>query len=379
MYLLEHDAKEILSTQGIPCPPGLLVENIDALNASPLPPGPWIVKGQVASGGRGKAGAIQKAATVAEIRTHVTSIIGSKVRGLTVEAARVEQTVDSAKEVYLGFLLDPASAQVRIILSERGGVDIERVPREHIHSALAKADASALVATVNHLSERLSRDVGKALREAAERVAQAFLTLEALLIEINPLFIRPDGSWVAGDAKLVTDDNALSRQPILCALLERRSDSYPETALKLRHGFDYVVVDPEGEIALLTTGAGLSMMLIDEMREAGLKPYNFLDIRTGGLRGETERLVHVLNWMAQGRRVRVLLINIFAGITDLAEFSRLLVTALDAVPQLKVPVVARLVGNGLPAAREVLASAGITLHTDLEAALAEVRKHLARA
>ena len=176
----------------------------------------------------------------------------------------------------------------------------------------------------------MSRASGKAVREAAEHVAQAFLTLEALLIEINPLFIRPDGSWVAGDAKLVTDDNALSRQPILRSLLERRSDSYPETALKLRHGFDYVVVDPEGEIGLLTTGAGLSMMLIDEMREAGLKPYNFLDIRTGGLRGETERLVHVLDWMAQGRRVRVLLINIFAGITDLAEFSRLLLAALGA-------------------------------------------------
>jgi succinyl-CoA synthetase beta subunit len=139
-----------------------------------------------------------------------------------------------------------------------------------------------------------------------------------------------------------------------------------------------VVVDPEGEIGLLTTGAGLSMMLIDELRAAGLKPYNFLDVRTGGLRGETARLVNVLKWISAGSSVRVLLVNIFAGITDLAEFSRLLVGALAQVPELKVPAVARLVGNGLPAAREVLEKAGIHLYTDLDEALAEVRQHLER-
>ena len=377
MYLLEHDAKDILSTQGIPCPPGVLLENTDALSASALPPGPWIVKGQVASGGRGKAGAIRKATTIDELRAHAMSIIGSNVRGLRARTVRVEQVVPAASEVYLGFLLNPASAKVQIILSERGGMDIEQISRDHIHSALANPDALSLAACVDRLAERMSRESGKAVREAGKRVAYAFAALEALLIEINPLFVLPDGTWIAGDAKLVTDDNALSRQPLLRAVLERRPDSYPESVLKLRHGFDYVVVDPEGEIGLLTTGAGLSMMLIDEMREAGLRPYNFLDIRTGGLRGETERLVHVLNWVAQGQRVRVLLVNIFAGITDLSEFSRLLVAALGAVPRLKVPVVARLVGNGLPAAREVLANAGIALHTDLDAALAEVRKHLA--
>jgi succinyl-CoA synthetase beta subunit len=137
-----------------------------------------------------------------------------------------------------------------------------------------------------------------------------------------------------------------------------------------------VVIDPEGEIGLLTTGAGLSMMLVDEMRAAGLKPYNFLDVRTGGLRGETTRLVKVLKWIHQGPNIKVMLINIFAGITELGEFSRLLVNALAEVPELKVPVVARLVGNGLPAAREVLGAANIAVYPDLDEALAEVRKHL---
>jgi succinyl-CoA synthetase beta subunit len=144
----------------------------------------------------------------------------------------------------------------------------------------------------------------------------------------------------------------------------------------LEHEFDYVVIDPQGELGLLTTGAGLSMMLIDELRAAALKPDNFLDIRTGGLRGETTRLVSVLTWIAAGPRVRLVLVNIFAGITELGEFSKLLVSALQQVPRLKVPVVARLVGNGLPAAREVLAQAGVTLYTDLGEAMAEVRNHL---
>jgi succinyl-CoA synthetase beta subunit len=181
---------------------------------------------------------------------------------------------------------------------------------------------------------------------------------------------------VAGDARLITDDNALPRQPALAKLVETRAATYPDVARKHRHGFDYVVVDPAGEIGLLTTGAGLSMMLIDELRAAGLKPYNFLDIRTGGLHGETTRLTQVLQWIGEGKNVKALLVNIFAGITDLGEFSRLLLQALQDAPALKVPVVARLVGNGLPAAREMLAAAGIALHTDLDAAIEEVRGRL---
>ena len=136
------------------------------------------------------------------------------------------------------------------------------------------------------------------------------------------------------------------------------------------------MVVPGGEFGLLTTGAGLSMMLIDEMRAAGLKPYNFLDIRTGGLRGETRRLTQVLKWVGEGRNVKVLLVNIFAGITDLGEFARLLVEAIAGAPGFRLPVVARLVGNGLPAARIVLSAARIGLHTDLDDALAAVREHL---
>ena len=377
MFLLEHDAKELLAAHGISAPAGVLLEHVDAMGSATLPEGPWMVKGQVPAGGRGKAGIIRKALTRAEAQSHAAAIIGSIARGHSVHSVRVEQELGRAREAYLGLILDSAAAQVRVIVSARGGMEVELVARDELHTAAAPADAALLAACVASLAATLPHEIRSAVSAAGERAARAFVDLEALLLEINPLFVFDDGSWLAGDAKLVTDDNALARQPSVRALLQRRADAYPETSLKLQHGFDFVVVDSAGEIGLLTTGAGLSMMLIDELREAGLAPYNFLDIRTGGLRGETTRLIQVLNWIAEGRNVRVLLVNIFAGITDLAEFSRLLVAALAAVPRLKVPVVARLVGNGLPAARQVLAAAGIALHTDLDAALIEVSRHLA--
>ena len=375
MYLLEHDAKEVLTACGILVPAGCLVASERELDGTALPPGPWMAKGQIAAGGRGKAGIIRKAATVAELHAQISAITGSTVNGRRVEAVRIEQQISGADEAYVSLMLDAAAGGVRVIVSERGGVDVEALAPDAIHSAVAAPDIEATARCVSQLTGAIPERLGAPLRDAALRLARVFYEREALLVEINPLFIRPDGSWVAGDAKLVTDDNALERQPALRELLARRAAAYPEAALKLGHGFDYVVVDPEGEIGLLTTGAGLSMMLIDELRAAGLKPYNFLDIRTGGLRGEITRLVSVLEWIARGPRVRVLLINIFAGITELGEFSRLLVTALSKSP-LRVPVVARLVGNGLPVAREVLSAAGIALHTDLDEALAALRRHL---
>jgi succinyl-CoA synthetase beta subunit len=355
-------------------PPGCLFT--DPATVDKLPPGPWVVKAQITVGGRGKAGLIKKAKTVAEAGARIAEIIGKQAKGRTVRAVRIEQQVHGASEAYIAMMLDPAAAGVRIIMAAQGGMEIESLPQEALKTVTAAPDAAALAAAAEKLAASFGGATAKALAEAGRAIATAFITDEALLIEINPLFVYPDGRWLAGDAKFVTDDAALPRQPTQHALLQDPAGTYGETVLKDAHGCDYVVVDPAGEIALLTTGAGLSMMLIDEMRGAGLKPYNFLDIRTGGLRGETKRLVNVLNWMRQGPNVKVLLINIFAGITELGEFSRLLVSALQDVPEFKVPVVARLVGNGMDSARAVLREAGITLHTDLDAALAEVRTHL---
>ena len=373
MYLLEHDAKELLAHHGVPTPAGKLLTDAEGVD---LPPGPWIVKGQIAAGGRGKAGIIRRATTHEEVAAHTRSMLGRVVKGKRIESVRVEQQVSHAQEAYFGLLLDAAAGGVRVIVSESGGMDIEALPHEQIRSATVAPAGEAIVACVDRLVEGMPGATATALRAAAAQLASVFLEREATLIEVNPLFVKPDGTWVAGDAKIVTDDNALDRQPWLLALARERHVVYPEVALKLEHGFDYVVVDPEGEIGLLTTGAGLSMMLIDELRAAGLKPFNFLDIRTGGLRGETTRLVKVLQWIGTAPRVRVVLINMFGGITDMGEFAKLLLEAMAEAPALKVPVVVRLAGNGLDEAREVLSAAGIPLHMDLDAAVAEVSSRL---
>ena len=378
MYLLEHDAKELLAARGLPVPAGVLADAATVLPA--LPPGPWVVKAQLATGGRGKAGGIRKAGTVEAVRAAVSDITRMEIRGRSVPECRIEQEITGAQEAYLAVMLDPANANARVLLAPRGGMEIEAMAAEAglLRTAACDPDPSSITASAAELARDLAPAQRNALTTAGNSLAAAFCAYECSLLEINPLFVMPDGNWLAGDAKMITDDNALPRQDAVAALLERRARAYPEAHLKLHYGCDYVVVDPEGEIGLLTTGAGLSMMLIDELRQAGLRPYNFLDVRTGGLRGDPARLIHVLNWIAQGPRVKVVLVNIFAGITDLGEFSRLLLAALQAAPQLRVPVVARLVGNAVEAARTVLGAAGIDVVTDLGVAVSRVRMQLAR-
>ena len=257
MYLLEHDAKELLAKHGIPVPVGRLIGRDATLDLRALPAGPWVVKGQIAAGGRGKAGIIKRAETLQEVTDHLSAILGTTVKGRTVEAVRVEQQVRAAREIYVGFLLDAGSGGIRAILSASGGMEIEQVPHEQIHTELVSPDVEALAAGMDRLAGKLPREVSAAAREAGHLLAHAFFDLEAMLVEINPLFVLEDGRWVAGDARIVTDDNALPRQKELEALVKTRAAAYPDVARKHEHGFDYVEVDPDGEIGLLTTGAGI--------------------------------------------------------------------------------------------------------------------------
>jgi succinyl-CoA synthetase beta subunit len=380
MFLLEHDAKSLLVLHGVRAPAGVLLDGAD-IGSAQLPPPPWVVKAQIAAGGRGKAGLIRTANSREELQSHLRAILGATHQGMTVRACRVESRVTNVAETYISFMLDPVTAGVRIMLTAQGGVEIEALAASAgaLRSAVVAPEIDALTVKIRELTHGLAPHLARALNDAGLELAHVFLAAELSLLEINPLFVRPDGSWLAGDAKIVTDDGAMFRQPHLRALLEERAAAYPEAHRKEHYGCDYVVVDPAGEIGLLTTGAGLSMMLIDELRALGLKPYNFLDVRTGGLRGDPARLVNVLNWIAEGPRVRVLFVNIFAGITDLNEFARLLIEAFARVPQLNVPIVARLVGTGIDAAREFLAARDIPVTTDLGEAITHVRRHLGNA
>jgi succinyl-CoA synthetase beta subunit len=366
MLMLEHDAKEILSRHGVPVPPGVLVAGA-AVPALPFA-GPAVVKAQVPTGGRGKAGGIRRAERASELPAILAQLLGSRVRGHTVGECRIEQAVVGAEERYLSFSIEPASAAVTVLASGSGGVDVEEAPPDAPHRASAALDRAALETALDDLVPAF----GAPLAQAGRLLAGLFLDLELTLLEINPLFVLEDGSFVVGDVKLIADDNALVRQPELAALVAARRHAYPDAAFKLEHGFDFVLLDPDGEVGLVTTGAGLSMQLVDEVIRAGARPYNFLDIRTGMMRGRPDRLILVLRQIARGPRIRSVLVNIFAGITELGEFARLLLEALAAVPELQAQLVVRLVGNGEDQAAALLERCGrpMILERDLERAVA---------
>lgn len=374
MLLLECDAKEFAERRGIPVPAGVFLSGAEGASMAPLGPGPWMVKGQAAVGGRGKAGAIRRADTPGVVAAIIAELTGKRIQGHAVHGFRVEQQVRFTHEIYLSFLVDAAASGIRVLLSTEGGVDIEEAAHrpDAMLTVVAPLERAALTEAALGLAANFPAAIWTALKDAIPRLVQLFLDSEAMLLEINPLFVLPDGGWVAGDCKLSVDENALLRQPELEELVRARPEAYREAVFKLTHGFDYVRIDPEGEIGLLTTGAGLSMMLIDEMLRAGRRPYNFCDVRSGLLRGSPERLIQVLKQFVEGPRLSAVLVNIFAGITDLEEFAELLLQALEAVPALRVPVVARLIGNNFEAARARIERSGrpVTVEVDLDRALA---------
>jgi succinyl-CoA synthetase beta subunit len=363
MMLLEHDAKELLAKSGIPVPSGFLATDANTDQALSLAP-PWIVKAQVPVGGRGKAGGIRRVENPDELRRALILLQGMSIRGQQVRSCRVEEAIRGT-ECYLSFSLDAARGRLHVLASAQGGVDVEANAESGalLSTDCEFAQSNAIEATIR-LTQGLSAPLRDAVVDAAKQLIAKFFELEATLLEINPLFVRADGSWVAGDVKLVADDNALGRQQELLALIRRRKQEYPEIVLKLDNGFDFIELDAAGEIGLVTTGAGLSMQLVDELALRGHRAFNFCDIRTGQLRGDPTRLIQVFRWIAAGRSVRSVLVNFFAGITDLGEIAHLLVAALKAVPELRVPVTARLIGNGFDDAMKVFQAAGSPLRVE---------------
>ncbi len=379
LMLLEHDAKTLLAQSGVRVPRGWLFNSCEEVACAPIPL-PAIIKAQVPAGGRGKAGGIIRA-TAPSVATDTTRrLLGKTIKGHVVREIRIEEPA-AGKECYLSLTLDPRAGLVRVLASDQGGMDVEQHASMGVSAGDAEFSQGCVEAAIRAIGAETGGSLEIALQSLAGPVSRAFFSFDALLLEINPLFVLPDGFAVAGDAKLVIDQNALPRNPQLAALVRKRARAYPEASLKLEHGFDFVVLDPDGELGLITTGAGLSMQLIDEIAARGFSAYNFCDIRTGQFRGDPARLITVLNWIAKGPKVRSVLMNFFAGVTHLGELSRLLVTALERVPQVGVPITVRLIGNGLDEAIEVLRGAPrrLAVEQDLERALSLALEPLARA
>jgi succinyl-CoA synthetase beta subunit len=366
MLLVEADGKSLFRAHAIPVP-----EAVEATDTAPGLPGtgPWIVKAQVPVGGRGKAGGIHLCTSPAQVSATLAHLLGHRLKGHAIDSCLVETAV-TGQERYLSVMVDAASYGLRVIYGAHGGIEIETAGADARlcppHPAAAADALAELIAAEPEPARAQIAAIGKEL-------AALVLAKELALAEINPLFLTETGC-VAGDAKVVIDLGAIDRQPDLAAILAARPATYKDAARKLAEGFDYVELDPQGEIGLVTTGAGLSMMLIDELTARGAKPLNFCDIRTGQMRGSPARLIRVLEWITAGPALKAVLVNIFAGITDLGEFARLLAAAIQASPGLRVPVVARLVGRNADEAKRLLQEAqpGMLVTEDLNEALRAV-------
>ena len=377
MILLEYDAKAVMAEHGIRVPRGIIARSPADLPSELAPP--LMVKAQVPVGGRGKAGGVVRARSASALAEAITGMTDTTIKGHRVRECLVEE-VATGHECFIGFVLDEASGSVDVLLSANGGIDVEIGAHRHMMSERADFDPSACRDAAMRLAGRAPEPMRAAFSDIVPRLAAIFFSLDAVLLEINPLFVQPDGSWIAGDAKLCIDDNAFPRQPSLAARIRNRADAYPEAAGKLASGFDFAVLDPEGDVGLVTTGAGLTMQLVDELTARGCRPFNFCDIRTGEFRGDPARLIRVFKAMAAAPSIKTVLINFFAGITHLGEVARLIAAALQAVPGLTMPITARLIGNGYDEAIAVLGAmpAPLTVEPDLERALDRIIASIGR-
>lgn len=376
MLLIEADGKALFAEHGIAVPAGRVVSAAD--DAAPPPgAGPWMVKAQVPVGGRGKAGGIRRCDAPEKIAAALRDMLGTRLKGHTVRACLIEQAASGA-ERYLAMMVDPPNYGVRVIYLAEGGMEVEQAGGADRAGVCCAPEVAAIVAALDGLLTREPEAIRAPIAALGRNLAEMLLARELALAEINPLFVGAAGC-VAGDAKVVVDLGAVDRQPRLAELIAEQPSIYLDAGRKLSEGFDYVELDPDGEIGLVTTGAGLSMMLIDELTARGFRPLNFCDVRTGQLRGSPQRLIRVLEWITARPSLRVVLVNIFAGITDLGEFASLLADAVAASPGLRVPVVARLVGRGAGEARRILAEKrpDIAMEEDLQRALDRIQAVLA--
>jgi succinyl-CoA synthetase beta subunit len=372
MDLYEYQGKELFRRFGIPVSDGRLAESPEEARAAAEElGGEVVVKAQVLTGGRGKAGGIKLAADPDEAAERANEILGLDIRGHVVRKLWIEKASDIAKEYYLSITFDRGAKQALYMFTREGGVDIEEVASER-PEALARLHVDPLVGFQPYHSRRLLHgagidDVGegKQIAAIAARLYDAFVGTDAMLCEINPLIVTPEGEVKALDSKFTVDDNALYKHADIAEMRDV-SAADPQEALAREKGVTYVKL--EGEVGILGNGAGLVMSTLDVIALAGGKPANFCDLGGGG---DAQGVVDALEVITTDPQVRSILFNIFGGITRCDEVARGILQALGQMT-IEHPIVVRLDGTNAEEGRRLLSEASppnlYTEPTMLEAA-----------
>ncbi len=368
MNIHEYQAKEILRAEGVPIPPGEVATTPEEAEAIAKKIGGMVVvKAQVHAGGRGKAGGVKLAKTPAEAREVARRILGMQIKGLTVHKVLVTAAADIASEAYVGIILDRATKKPVFMVSPAGGIDIEEVAAqtpEKILKLPIDTRFGLMPFQAQSLGFFLFDDVKK-VRAAAKIMTslyRAFMKNGCSLAEINPLVVTPAGDVVALDAKMVIDDNELERHPELEALRDETAEEPSEVAAR-KANLTFIKLD--GNVGCVVNGAGLAMATMDLVKFYGGEPANFLDI---GGSSNPEKVVNALRIITSDPSVKVILFNIFGGITRTDDVANGIVTATKQNP-LKIPIVIRLTGTNEEIAMTILTENGFSASSDMDEAV----------
>jgi len=356
MDLLEYQGKQLFARHGVPVPTGSPASTVEQAVAAADEIGyPCVIKAQVLIGGRGKAGGIKVAKDADEAEQHAKAILGMDIRGLTVHELWIEEASDIAAEYYASIVFDRSARAPLVMLSTKGGMDIEEVA-DSDPDAIARLHVDPLLGFQDFHGRRLAfeagvdADVVRPVGVLLAKLYDAFIAEEAMLLEVNPLIVTSEREVRALDAKVTLDDNSLFRHTDNAALRDPSAED-PQEQMAKERGLTYVKLD--GDIGILGNGAGLVMSTLDVVAQAGGSPANFLDAGGGS---KADAIVSAVEVILSDPKVAAVLFNIFGGITRCDEVARGLIEAFATVKP-DVPFVVRLDGTNDKEGRRLLAEA----------------------
>jgi succinyl-CoA synthetase beta subunit len=368
MNIHEHQAKELLRKYGISVPNGVFAFTVNELleKAKNLNTKKYVLKAQIHAGGRGKAGGVKILNTIEELENSATELLGKKLithqtgpEGKEVKRLYVEESSEIKKEFYLSCLVDRKSSKIAFISSDQGGMDIEEV---------ASKSSEKIITTKIELKEDISIDEcdniikifnlsGNSKEEAVsliKSIYKMFVSVDASMIEINPLILTKDEKIVCLDAKVNFDDNGLFRHPEITDLRDLNEEN-PEEIEASKHDLSYIKLD--GNIGCMVNGAGLAMATMDIIKLYGEEPANFLDVGGGASK---EKVSAALKIILSDKNVKGILINIFGGIMRCDVLAQGVVDAAKQI-DIKIPIVVRLAGTNFEKGKEILNNSSLKL------------------
>ena len=370
MKIHEYQARDLFVQYEIPVAQGGVSVNAqEALTIAKQYGFPVVVKAQVLVGGRGKAGGVKVVGSETELTSEFNRIKNLNIKGYSVDRLMVAKAINIKKEYYVAVTIDNIKGDVVVIASAEGGVEIEEVAKTNPEKILKyylqgqkTLDESrwALVAAQLFDDTRLQ----KSATSIISKLLKLFFEKDCSLAEINPFVINSEGNLIAADAKVIIDDNALFRQEIVSNLRDLKYEDADELEAKEK-GLSFVKL--EGNVGCIVNGAGLAMGTMDAVNLLGGKPANFLDV---GGSSNPEKVLHALKIILRNPDIKVILINIFGGITRCDDIAKGILTALEQI-KMPVPLVIRLTGTNEAEAKEMLTKAGLTTFSSMRQAVTQ--------